>query len=74
VKLTSTGTIAWQKSLGGSVNEFARSIQQTNDGGYIIAGSSNSNDGDVSGNQGLLDYWVLKLTNTGVIEWQKSLG
>jgi gliding motility-associated-like protein len=74
VKLTSTGTIDWQKSLGGSVNEFAKSIQQTFDGGYIVAGSATSNDGDVSGNQGLLDYWVLKLTNTGVIEWQKSLG
>ena len=67
-------TIQWQKSLGGSDKELGSSIQQTNDGGYIVAGQSSSIDGDVSGNHGLTDYWVVKLTNIGTIEWQKSLG
>lgn len=53
--------IEWQKSLGGSGDEYAYSIQQTTDGGYIVAGSSWSNDGDVSGNHGWLDYWVAKI-------------
>ena len=74
VKLTSTGDLDWQKSFGGSSNDWANFIQQTSDGGYIIAGESNSNDGDVSGNHGDYDYWILKLTSTGQIEWQKSLG
>ncbi len=74
VKLTSIGTIEWQKSLGGTGGDYAEFIQQTNDGGYIVGGSSNSNDGDVSGNHGDNDYWVVKLTSIGSIEWQKSYG
>ena len=66
--------IQWQRSLGGSVDDRAYSIQQTTDGGYIIAGFSNSNDGDVTGNHGDYDYWIVKLNNTGAIEWQKSKG
>ena len=37
------------------------SFEQTYDGGYIVAGASGSNDGDVTGNQGSMDYWVVKL-------------
>ena len=74
VKLTNTGIIEWQKSLGGSSLDYATSIQQTNDGGYILAGASSSNDGDVSGNQGLDDFWIVKLSSAGTIEWQESLG
>ena len=74
VKLTSTGELDWQKSLGGSDRDESYSIEQTNDGGYIIAGCSESNDGDVSGNHGDYDYWIVKLTSTGEIDWQKSLG
>ncbi|UCH15292.1 MAG: hypothetical protein JSV22_04830, partial [Bacteroidales bacterium] len=74
VKLTSTGEIEWQKSHGGNEAEWAYSIQQTSDGGYIVAGVSQSNDGDVSGNHGTYDYWIVKLTSIGVLDWQKSLG
>jgi hypothetical protein len=74
VKLDSSGNIQWQKSLGGSDDDFANSIQQTADGGYIVAGRSSSNDGDVTGNHGGNDYWVVKLDDSGNIQWQKSLG
>ncbi len=74
VKLGSSGDIVWQKSLGGSGSEAARSVQQTADGGYIVAGYSYSDDGDVSGNNGSYDYWVVKLDGSGTIVWQKSLG
>ncbi|HUH34828.1 MAG TPA: T9SS type A sorting domain-containing protein [Moheibacter sp.] len=74
VKLNDVGNIEWQKSLGGSSMDILRAIQQTFDGGYIIAGSSYSNDEDVSGNHGHFDYWIVKLNNSGNIEWQKSLG
>lgn len=73
-KLDDTGNIEWQKSLGGSKDDKAQSIHSTNDGGYIVAGYSESNDGDVSGNHGYYDYWVVKLDHFGNIEWQKSLG
>jgi hypothetical protein len=74
VKLNSVGVLQWQKTLGGSKWEYASSIIQSNDGGYIIAGSSYSNDGDVTNNHGGYDYWVVKLDTIGVIQWQKSLG
>ena len=76
VKLNSSGTIQWQKSLGGSDYDYSTSIQRTTDGGYIVGGISPSNDGDVSGNHGGLggDYWVVKLDSSGNIQWQKCLG
>jgi hypothetical protein len=64
----------WQKSLGGSHDDQAYSIQQTSDGGYIVAGLSSSNDGDVSGNHGGVDYWIVKLDRDGNLEWENSLG
>ena len=74
VKLSSTGTIEWEKALGGTGADEAYSISQTSDGGYVIGGATRSNNGDVSGNNGNTDYWVVKLTNSGTIEWQKALG
>jgi len=74
VKLNSVGTIDWQQSLGGTGYEQAYSIQQTSEGGYIVAGGSDSTDGDITSNHGDYDYWVVKLTITGAIAWQQSLG
>ncbi len=74
VKLTTIGDIQWQKSLGGSGDEYVYSIQQTKDGGYIAAGFSNSNNGNVSNNHGGFDFWVVKLDSTGNLQWQRSLG
>ncbi len=77
VKLDANGNLEWQKTLGGSYDDEAYSIQQTNDGGYIVAGLSASNDGNVTGHhadEGLYDYWVVKLEPDGDLEWQKSLG
>ncbi len=60
-------TIEWQKSLGGSHEDIANSIVQTKDGGYIIAGHSNSIDGDTTWNWNN-DFWIVKLNNIGSIE------
>ena len=61
VRLNQDIQIEWQKCFGGSVNDEATSIQQTFDGGYIFAGITQSNDGDVTGYQGGRDIWVVKL-------------
>lgn len=74
VKLDVSGSIEWQNSFGGSNYDGARSIQQTSDGGYILAGATRSNDGDVVGNHGEADYWLVKINGIGNIEWQKCLG
>ena len=74
VKLDNSGDIVWQKCLGGSGDDIAASVQQTNDRGYIIAGYTNSTDGYVSGNNGSSDYWIVKLDDKGEIMWQKCLG
>ncbi len=74
VKLNSNGNILWSKTYGGSSWDRANSIQQTFDGGYVFAGSSYSNDGDVHGNHGAYDYWVVKLNMNGDTLWTKTLG
>jgi len=68
------GSLIWQKCLGGNSYEDAWSIQQTADGGFIVAGGTNSTGGQVSGNQGGQDFWVVKLNSIGNIVWQKCLG
>ena len=74
VKLSSSGTLQWQKLIGGSALEDASYIQQTKDGGYFVAGYSGSSDGDVTANHGINDYWAVKLNAAGNIQWQKSFG
>lgn len=74
VKIDSAGNMIWQKCLGGTGIDEGACIQQTADGGYIIAASVKSNDGDVSGNHGNYDYWVAKLDSAAGIQWQKCLG
>ena len=75
-KLDAAGNLQWQKSLGGFVVDYGNEIQQTSDGGYIIAATTYSIDGDIAGrtNQKHSDGWVVKFDPSGNIEWQKSLG
>ena len=73
-RINQYGSTLWKKCFGGSLKEQVSSIQQTADGGFIIVGSTSSNDGDVSGNHGGLDVWVLRLDGLGTILWQKCLG
>lgn len=74
VKLDSSGNLVWQKTYGGLQDDEAHSVQQTNDNGYIIAGTSYSNTDDVTGNHGASDFWIVKVDSTGILEWQKALG
>ena len=74
IKLDSAGNIEWQKCYGGSSTEAIAAIIQLNDGSYMLAGATQSNDGDVSGNHGGFDYWVMKTDPFGNILWQKCYG
>jgi len=68
LKLNSKGQLEWQKTFGGEDYDGANSIQQTKDGGYIVAGWTSSPDfgGD--------DVYILKLDSKGDLEWQKTFG
>jgi hypothetical protein len=77
IKTDASGTIQWQKCYGGTKSDVANCVQQTDDGGFVVAGYANSNDGDVSGNHQIgftKDYWILKLDTAGTIQWQKCFG
>jgi len=76
VKLDKMGVIEWQKTYGGIYADVLRSMQQTQDGGYILGGYSNSpQSGDkTEPNQGIGDYWIIKINTVGTIEWQRTYG
>jgi hypothetical protein len=57
VKLDATGAVSWQIMIGGSGSDEANSIQQTADGGYIVAGSSG----------------IVKLDDAGAVSWQTMI-
>lgn len=61
VRLNEDGSMVWQRTLGGTENENSYAICSTVDGGYILSGFTYSNNGDVSGNNGSGDAWIVKL-------------
>lgn len=71
---SSNGDILWTKIFGGAQVDLCYSQLQTKDGGFVLGGGSYSNDGDVTGNHGDQDFWVLKTDSTGNLLWQQSSG
>lgn len=67
-------TIQWQKCFGGTFGDSAVDMVQTSDNGYILGGRTGSNDGDVTNQLGLSDFWVVKLDATGTLQWKKNYG
>jgi hypothetical protein len=80
VKLDLAGMVFWYTFLGSSGSDFAASIQQTSDGGFIVAGSASSDiptlDGKTPVNSfaGNADLIVVKLDSTGHVSWYTFLG
>ena len=75
-KMDEKGDLDWQKSFGGSGVDLLQSIRLTSDGGYILAGISDSKKGldkhdDAKGND---DFWIIKLDAKGNELWQKTIG
>jgi gliding motility-associated-like protein len=68
------GNVNGQNSYGGSRQEFATSLETTSEGGFVILGESNSNNGTLTKNQGNFDVWILKMSINGNVEWQKTFG
>jgi hypothetical protein len=68
LKVDADGNIVWQKTYGGTLTDWAGSIQKTVGGGYIVLGETSSfGAGD-------RDIWILKIDEDGEIAWQKTYG
>jgi hypothetical protein len=76
IKLNSDGTFAWTKVLGGSDMDFLSDLTLTSDGGCAAIGfSRSSQDGDINDvNKGDKDFWVVKLSSSGDLTWNKLIG
>jgi hypothetical protein len=73
-KLDSLGNLEWSKCYGGSNKDNGIAINKSNDGGYVIAGTTLSNDSNVTFNYGSYDFWIIKIDSIGTLEWEKSFG
>ncbi|MFX0093250.1 MAG: hypothetical protein ACFFBD_15955 [Candidatus Hodarchaeota archaeon] len=60
-KISSSGTIEWQKLYGGCETDYASSIALTSDGGYVISGGSGSKNINGVVNHGEWDFYIVKL-------------
>lgn len=58
----------WEKTFGGAGDDWGYSVQQTSDGGFIIAGSTNSMG------SGFWDIYLIKTDSSGNKEWEKTFG
>lgn len=74
LKYNTNTVLQWQKTYGGTQNDRANDVIQTNDGGLAVLGFTASNDNDVNTNAGFDDYWLLKLDALGNLQWQKTFG
>lgn len=66
-----TDTVVFTKTFGGGGNDFVFSIQQAKDGGYIVAGQTESFGNGSPFNP---DIWIVKLDSMGKMEWDKTFG
>jgi hypothetical protein len=65
------GVVTFSRTFGGGQNDYAHSIQQTADGGYIVGGQTDSYD---HASHLFPDMWIIKTDSTGNKEWEKTFG
>lgn len=74
IKLDADGQFFWKRYFGGSNNDRSYNVVQANDGGFLLIGSSESDDFDITDSKGSYDYWAVKLSAQGALQWTRSFG
>ena len=74
IKLSEDGVLQWSQYFGGTFTETAYGVVEIDGGGFLIAGSSDSFDVDISNNKGTYDFWVVRISDTGQLLWEKNYG
>jgi hypothetical protein len=75
VKLDSSGNVQWTKTIGGSAEDLAESIIRSSDGGYVVAGWTESFGSESSGSgEDIGDIFIVKLDSSGNVQWAKTIG
>ena len=76
VRLDPSGNKLWDRSFGGTNDDFLTSLQETSDGGFILGGTSASgaNGTKTAPNFGGYDFWVVRLDASGNQLWDRSFG
>ena len=76
VKTDASGNRLWDKTYGGNAYDYLDALEQTSDGGYILAGLSlsDSNGLKTQPSQGNWDYWIVKVDSLGNKQWDATFG
>ncbi len=73
-KIDEKANIEWRGYYGGTNNDRAHAAVRSDDGGYVMAGFTESDDFDVNNSRGSYDFWTVKIDATGNSVWQSSFG
>ena len=74
IKIGADGALEWRKYFGGSNNDRAHSVVKSPDGGFVLAGFTESDDFDIKNSRGSYDFWVVKISGSGALVWERSFG
>lgn len=73
-KINNVGDLQWRGYFGGTNNDRSHAVVQAEDGGFVMAGFTESDDFDISDTQGSYDFWMVKVDDKGNMAWERSFG
>ncbi len=74
IKTDANGNLIWDRTFGGQANDSAASVQQTSDGGYIIAGTTSSYGAGIYYHTNGTNVWLIKTDYKGTRLWDRTFG
>ena len=73
-KIDTSGNIQWRRFYGGTSNDRSYAAVETDEGDFVIVGTTESTDVDISSPRGDYDVWVIKIATDGTLLWERSFG